>query len=70
MSKLIGVILMVFALTFGMTLAGCADKEEPTPADVGEKAEEEKKEGEGSAEKVIEKGEEVKKEADEASPKK
>jgi len=42
MSRLIGVVLMVFALMFGMTLAGCAEKEpeKPTIEDVEEAVEE------------------------------
>jgi len=66
MSRLIGVILMVFALTFGMTLVGCGNDEPETPTieDVEKKVEEAKKEGEGSAEKVIEKGEEAAKEVE------
>ena len=66
MSRLIGVVLMVFALMFGMTLAGCGDNEPETPTieDVEDKADEAKKEGEASAEKVIEKAKEAAKEVE------
>ena len=56
MSRLIGVVLMVFALMFGMTLAGCGEKEpeRPTIEDVEEEVEE-------AVEEAAEKAEEANK---------
>ena len=69
MSRLIGVVLMVFALMFGMTLAGCGDKE-PEKAPV----EEVEKEIEGAVEegekKVEEAKKEIEKKVEETAPKK
>ena len=50
MSRLIGVVLMVFALTFGMTLAGCGDKKSDTP-EVKDVEPTDEKDAEGSDEK-------------------
>ncbi len=43
MSRLIGVVLMVFALMFGMTLAGCGEKKPEKPPAEEVKEPEEKK---------------------------
>ncbi|NIA21299.1 MAG: hypothetical protein GWP05_04875 [Anaerolineaceae bacterium] len=68
MSRLIGVVLMVFALMFGMTLTGCKKGPEK------KKSEEVKKAVEGATEEGAKKAEEIKKDvqkkAEEASPKK
>ena len=65
MSKLIGVVLMVFALTFGMTLTGCKDDKPKTPT-----IEDVEKAADDAAEEGADAAKEVEKKAEEASPEK
>ena len=67
MSRLIGVVLVVFALMFGMTLAGCGEREpkEKKIKQVEKKAEGTVEEGEKKVEEVEKKVEETATEATE-----